>query len=207
VLQADVVHDVSRTLLAPVGELAFDTVESYFQELEAKVLDLFEREEIPSTSVVLERYADLLYSGQTHTIPILISRRNQYTAEVRDPMIETFHEEHGRRFGHSDPHLPVEFVNLRVFGKYALPKEQKAGEASGAESDSTGLSVRKGTRPVYFVESNGFVETPIYDRQSLFADSQLVGPAVVEQMDTTTVIPPGTTASVDAPTGNIVIRI
>ena len=56
---------------------------------------------------------------------------------------------------------------------------------------------RKGTRKVYFEEAGGYVDCDTYERSRLAAGNVIAGPAIVEQMDTTTVIPPGQTATVD----------
>ena len=61
-------------------------------------------------------------------------------------------------------------------------------------------------RPVYFKEAGGFTETPIYERDRLPSGAVIEGPCVIEQPDTTTVIPPGTTASVDD-YSNLIVRI
>ncbi len=58
-------------------------------------------------------------------------------------------------------------------------------------------SAHKGTRKVYFEEAGGYVDCDTYERSRLAAGNVITGPAVIEQMDTTTVLPPGETATVD----------
>ena len=61
-------------------------------------------------------------------------------------------------------------------------------------------------RSVFFVEFGDFVECPIYERKALYAGDVLSGPAIIEQMDATTVLPPGTLANIDL-YGNMLIEI
>ena len=56
---------------------------------------------------------------------------------------------------------------------------------------------RKGTRRAYFPEARGYTDTPVYDRYELAAGTSLTGPAIVEERESTTVLPPGVTATVD----------
>ena len=70
----------------------------------------------------------------------------------------------------------------------------------------TAKAALKGTRPVYFKETGGFVKTAIYDRDRLKNGARLPGPAIVEQADSTTVLPPGVTATVD-PYLNLIVDL
>ena len=94
---------------------------------------------------------------------------------------------------------PVEFVNFRAVHTFPLPRPAvtPAARATGALADA-----RVGQRPAYF---GRFVPTAIYERARLPLGALLAGPAIVEQADTTTVIPPGVTALVD-PVGNLRLR-
>ena len=71
--------------------------------------------------------------------------------------------------------------------------ELKAHSEAGADA----TKAVSGRRPVWLPEAKDFVETPIYDRDALKPGNRLAGPAIVEQMDATTLVPPGMTARVD----------
>jgi N-methylhydantoinase A len=101
-------------------------------------------------------------------------------------------------YAHSASGDPVEFVSLRLAAlgpvlPPALRKQPTRGSASP-----------KGCRRVFFEEANGFVDCSIYERASLGPGAILEGPAIAEQMDSTTVVHPGQVASVDE-WGNLVI--
>ena len=125
--------------------------------------------------------------------------------EALDRMLEDFHAEHERAYGFAAPGEPVEFVTLRLtaVGRIAKPKlnELRAG-ATGCGDVKT---ARRAVRQVYFAESGGFVDCPSYDRYRLPAGGVIDGPAIVEEIDSTTVIHPGFRAEVDRH-GNLLVR-
>ena len=86
---------------------------------------------------------------------------------------------------------PVEFVNFRAVHTFPLPRPVIT---PAAPSGGTPDAARIGERRAYF---GGFVTTAIYERARLPRGARLAGPAIVEQLDTTTVVPPGVTALVD----------
>jgi N-methylhydantoinase A len=94
-------------------------------------------------------------------------------------------------YGYGRPQQPAEFVNFRAVHTYPLPRPAvtPAAPPAGSLADA-----RVGERPAYF---GAFVPTAIYERARLPRGARLAGPAIVEQSDTTTVIPPGVTAVVD----------
>ena len=125
----------------------------------------------------------------------------QLDASKIDHVLEQFHIEHDRAYGYSAPSEPVEFVNLRLtaIGKIAKPRLR---ELEGNNTDIA--AAQKATRSVYFAESNGYVDCPIYDRYLLGPSCVLTGPAIVEEIDSTTVIHPGYSAQVDR-FGNLIL--
>jgi N-methylhydantoinase A len=106
-------------------------------------------------------------------------------------------------YGYTLPpgYAPVELVNLRVIAMGDIPKPHLA-EINGK---STLESARKGRRKVWF-RNSGFVDSDIYERDKLPVGIGFDGPAIIEQPDTTTVMPPGTHCTPDK-FGNLVIRV
>ena len=116
-------------------------------------------------------------------------------------VLAQFHREHDRAYGYSAPNEPVEFVNLRLSAIGKINKPQLREISAG---DSPLSAAQKSTRSVYFDERKDFVECPIYDRYRLNAGAVLAGPAIVEEIDATTVIHPGYEALVDK-FGNLIL--
>jgi N-methylhydantoinase A len=135
------------------------------------------------------RKIDLRYVGQSYEL----------TIPAGEGLLERFHVEHDRTYGFSAPEEPVEVVSLRLTSVGAIVKPPARPLAHGGPAEP------KETRPVYFAESSGFVDCPIYDRYPLPAGATFAGPAIVEEFDSTTVVHPGFAVRVDD-LGNLVIE-
>jgi N-methylhydantoinase A/oxoprolinase/acetone carboxylase beta subunit len=96
------------------------------------------------------------------------------------------------RYGYASPEEPVEIVTWKLSAIGGSPRIAlaKAGARSGEGS-------RKGVRRAYFPETRGYADTPVYDRYAIAPGMSLTGPAIVEERESTTVIPPGMTATAD----------
>jgi N-methylhydantoinase A len=148
------------------------------------------REEgVPAADVRVAYAADMRYVGQAYELEVPIAAPVS-PAAVPD-IVAAFHAVHERVYGYARTQQPVEFVNFRAVHTYPLPRPVVT---SAARAHGTLDEARLGERPAYFGE---FVKTAIYERARLPLGARLAGPAIVEQTDTTTVIPPGVTALVD----------
>jgi N-methylhydantoinase A len=199
-LVTDLKHDYSTTLIQHVDQLDTAAVEETYQELEAQGGTSLEREEVRPEDISFLRQVDMRYVGQSYELTVPLPAE-QLDASKIDRVLEQFHIEHDRAYGYSAPTEPVEFVNLRLtaIGKIAKPRLR---ELEGNNTDIA--AAQKATRSVYFAESDGYVECPIYDRYLLGPGSILTGPAIVEEIDSTTVIHPGYSAQVDR-FGNLIL--
>jgi len=106
---------------------------------------------------------------------------------------DAFDRAYAARYGYGNPGELVEIVNWRLSAVAAgrrleLPRFSRRGSVDAA------LLSR---RPAYFPEKGGYVDTPIYDRERLFAGAELHGPAIIEERESTTVLPPGCGGRVD----------
>ena len=150
-------------------------------------------------SIGFERLVDMRYVGQSYELSIPFGEGG--VEEVLDRMLADFHAEHERAYGFAAPDEPVEFVTLRLtaVGRIAKPKLNELPAGRGDVE-----AARRAVRQVYFAEAGGFVDCPSYDRYQLPAGGVVEGPAIVEEMDSTTVIHPGFRGEVDR-YGNLLI--
>ena len=199
-LVTDLKHDYSTTLIQHVDQLDTTAVEKTYRELEAQGGASLEREEVRPEDISFLRQVDMRYVGQSYELTVPLPAE-QLDASKIDRVLEQFHIEHDRAYGYSAPTEPVEFVNLRLtaIGKIAKPRLR---ELEGNNTDIA--AAQKAPRSVYFAESEGYVECPIYDRYRLGPGCVLTGPAIVEEIDSTTVIHPGYSAQVDR-FGNLIL--
>jgi N-methylhydantoinase A len=151
--------------------------------------------------------ADMRYVGQAYELEVPIAV--PVVAERLPEILAGFHAVHERVYGYARTQQPVEFVNFRAVHTYPLPKpnvrpsQPVGGHPLGGLGGHVGaLPTSNGQRRAYF---GSYMATAIYDRARLPLGSRLPGPAIVEQVDTTTVIPPGVTALVDD-AGNLRLR-
>ena len=199
-LVTDLKHDYSRTLIQRVDQVDAETVAKTYRELEVDGQASLEREGMNREEISFLHQVDMRYVGQSYELAISLSDGKLGAAEIADAL-SRFHCEHHRAYGYSASDEPVEFVNLRLsaIGKINKPRLRQIGA-----DDSPLSAAQKATRSVYFDERKDFVECPIYDRYRLTAGSMLEGPAIVEEIDATTVIHPGYQALVDK-FGNLIL--
>ncbi|PWU20354.1 MAG: hypothetical protein C5B48_12610 [Candidatus Rokuibacteriota bacterium] len=198
-LAAAIEHHHARTCEGLVDDIDLGAVNRCLEELNAAGQARMGEEGVPPTAVDVVYSADMRYAGQAYEleVPIAVPLTRE---RVRDGR-ECFHAAHERVYGYARFQQPVEFVNFRAVHRHPLPRPvvRPALRAAGTLSDA-----RIDERRVYFA-SGGWVRTAIYDRARLPVGGRVPGPAIVEQADTTTVIPPGHRAVADD-SGNLRIR-
>jgi N-methylhydantoinase A len=144
----------------------------------------------------LARFADMRYVGQSSELRVRVPD-GEITGRTLSELRAAFDAEHGRTYGHRGDDQRVEIVNLRLRGSSAQPGHHKDELfALPARNGSHG-----GTRKAYF--GAGYVETAVVARAAVSLDPT-PGPLIVEDMDATTVVPPGATCRLDH-LGNLII--
>ncbi|NSL52180.1 hydantoinase/oxoprolinase family protein [Calidifontibacillus erzurumensis] len=186
-LLVDVRHDISKTYLKQASEVTLDDLLKEYESMKAEARALLREEGIPEEHSTLMNFIDLRYQGQWRSLSVPISESNSSIEDI----LELFHKEHEREFAYSDREQKVEIYGLRVTAIGTVPKpEFPKYEQIGKIEDAI-----KGTREVYF--DGKYVTTNIYDRDKIPVEVEFIGPAIIEQLDATTVIPPNFTAKVD----------
>jgi N-methylhydantoinase A len=198
-LVSDLKRDYVQTHFAELESVNADEIQRRFEAMEATAQQEFESQAIPPERIVHERAIDLRYSIQKYELPVPVARRKLAT-EDKSAWRRTFDEIHEKHFGSRAEDQKVEIVNYRLTTKVLVPKPQVTESPLHGE-DSRGAI--KAHRKAYF---DGWCDCPIYDREKLLSGHQVRGPAIIEQMDSTTVVHPGQTANVDR-FGNIIIEI
>lgn len=198
-LLVDVRHDISKTYVAKAAEATKEQLENEFIEMEKEATELLAEEGIEAGQMNLIRYIDMRYVGQWRTLSVTIDRP---IVSLEDA-IERFHLEHEREFAFSDREKGIEIYGLRVeaIGTVKKPefvKEQPVGTLEEA---------LKETRPVYFQEEGGMVESKIYNRTKIPVLSEFQGPAIIEQLDSTIVVPADYKVKIDEYRNIIMNRI
>ncbi len=191
-LQTDLRHDFTQSFFKPAQAASPEQIDAAFKGLESDGQQAIAAEGVMDDRISFQRSADMRYTGQEYTINVLID-----STDIEE-LITRFHSAYRRRYGHSSPEAPVEFVNLRVAALGHLERH------SISESEPNDTDPRLGEREMIF---NGRqVSAPVYARDRLPLNFDGVGPAVVEEQSATTIIPPGWRISVDASDGLILTK-
>lgn len=201
VLVNDLQADFSRTRMT--GETAADcvaVVDDVYRELEQKGRGAFAGEKAAS-QLKLERTVDARYAGQNHELTIEVPG-GAFTVQSLAATRANFHAAHREMFGYDSPEKPIELVTFRLRARMSVARGDFAGAQPAARKGALALCAK---RDVYFDEKDGFVDCPVYDRGALLPGDTFSGPAIVEQMDCTTVVPPDFSVHVDE-AGNILLK-
>jgi N-methylhydantoinase A len=185
---SDLRRDYSRTLYANLADVDPARVEAAIAAMEADAVAMLDAANVPQERRAIIRQADLRYRRQAYelTVPLIGGRINRLVTEA---LAEAFHAKHAQTYGHANRAEPVQLVNLRVTALGRLPALTLAQRA---DPDSARLR----ERDVWFAGA-GFIATPVHWRPGLLPGTLLAGPAIIEALDSTTVVPPGWAARFD----------
>ena len=203
-LCTDVVHDYIRSELRPLADLEPAHAEACFAALAEKAADDLAAEGLAGLPTELVREADLRYAGQGYELRIGFDGAHAagIDAAALTALAARFHQRHAAIHGHAAPDAPIEIVSYRLRAIVPVPKLD--AESGAAPAGGDGDAAPSGHRDVVF-GGNAAVATPVLRRDALAADQKVTGPAVIEQADATTVVPPGWVVRRD-PHGNLVME-
>lgn len=192
-LSTDLQYDAVRTCVQRGPVYGIEAMETLYRTLHTEAVAHLSAEGIPTTRQTLQRFADMRYTKQGFEITVDFPDPEVSEASLQR-LIAAFHQRHEQLYTYAAPDTPVEIVNLRLraighMAKLVLP------QIASVPPDSRPPVAQR--RSVYF-SVLGLVDTPVYARVDLCAGHTIDGPAIVDQLDATTVIYPGHQAVVDA---------
>lgn len=197
-LMTDIRHPMVAPYIAATERADLERVEAIFATLTAEAERKLRLDGIAPENISFRRSVDMRYYGQAYelTIPCEESMTGDDGALGR--LVGSFHEHHERVYGHHASDEPTQLVNLRVEGIGEVPRgvwleKVPPGRAGDRQ------------RPVY-VMHQGWVSAKVKQRGELRAGHAYAGPLIVEQLDSTTWIPPGDVARADE-NGNLVVEV
>ncbi len=192
----DILPDFSESYLRPAAEADPADIEAAFARIEKEAIDRLAHEGVAAGDVILQRSIDMMYQGQWRSLAV--TAPSPITSVPA--LIEEFHREHAREYNFRRDDAPVGLFRLNLKATGLVPK------AELAVHEPTGKIPEPHHRREVWFDADKGLDTPVYNRDDLPAGLDLDGPAVVEQVDSTVLIPPGTTAHVDKYL-NIIIRV
>ena len=192
---ADIVKDYSRTVMLRGDDISPQRLEQEYHLLEDHAREDMFSEGLDLDSAVGQRSLDVRYVGQSFELNIDHPARSR---QLVPAIARAFNKAHRQRFGYSDPKEPVEVVNLRL--KMVVPVEKPMPSPEAAQGAGCAGAI-VGQKTLVF--GGDVVEAPLVMREQLHCGNRIPGPALVIQMDSTTVLPPGWEGEVDG-WGNLV---
>ena len=198
----DLVSDYSVPHYQSEAQLDIESLGAAFEILEEQAEGGLSIEGVPPHRRMLRRTVDVRYQGEAYELEVDFPS-GYLSPQALAEVIERFHLLYRQRFTHNyKGKRPAEIVHLRVTGVGLTEPPNLPLLAAGEESPEDAY---KGARLVWFPETGGFIDTPIYYRERLLEGNYIPGPAVVESFGSTAVIFPRQEARVDR-YGNLVIR-
>jgi N-methylhydantoinase A len=196
-LSADIVEDVSRTVMVTLDDADLAELERVFADAEAEAAASLAAQDVAPERAVLERSLEVRYLGQEHSL-MVPSGRGLDPRAVR----EAFEELHHARYGHTmDNRLQI--LNLRVRG---VGRTERPGLPLLPAGDGDASRARTGHRDAYDFGPRAMARFAVYDRARLAPGDTLAGPALIDEGTSTTVVHSGQRVDVD-PYGHLLVTV
>jgi N-methylhydantoinase A len=187
---SDLKEDFVRTVRASLDPSSLRSVLDVVGELHKEAEDWFDAEQIPVTSRATEFEADMRYVGQNYELPVQFAPVDGLAA-LAARLTHDFHREHDRQYGFHSETAEISIVNVRLTAIGRLAKPEPSPVIGGLHADAP----LREERPVHFDRRP--VIAGVYDRSDLAPGHRIAGPAIIEQLDATTVLLPGDVAEID----------
>ena len=192
-LVSDLSFDYIRTRLVDVAEADPTVIDRLFEEMEVEGRDALRAAGMAEDAMTLQRTIDVRLLHQRHEIPVRVSPGKSGRQAIEEAEAR-FRDAYFTLFG-IRPIDPCQLLNFRV---RASGSPEKPHINRHDLRESAAHEAHTGIRRAFFEEAGDYVDTPIYDRVRLRAGDSFTGPAIVEEIDATTICPPGCAVTVDA---------
>ncbi|HET7007753.1 MAG TPA: hydantoinase/oxoprolinase family protein, partial [Candidatus Binatia bacterium] len=201
-LMADLRRDYVQTLFERLDDLTMSELEAQFKTLEDQGRKALVDSGIALDRIAFERAADMRYVGQEHAVAVGMPA-NVGNEPARAEIKRRFDEAHDLRYSHSAPEESADIVSLRVsaIGRLTKPVFRQIPKGEATPPDAA----RRGERPVNF-DAAGAMSAPVYDRAQLMQGNVIAGPAIIEEVASTTVVEPGDLVTVNQ-YGHLVMQL
>lgn len=198
---APIQHESMVSFEIAASDATVDELGQVLATLDQQNRQRMQADGVSQEQAVAEYFAEMRYVGQAHELEITVAA--PLGPGCIEGLVQQFHDAHHHSYSHSDRDAPVEFVTLRsVHLKHSEEEALLEESANNESAEAPQTSHRK----MCFDKNRGFEDTPVYKRGDLPTGFEIIGPAIVEQLDTTTLIYDGHVAHVDR-YGNIVIDV
>ncbi|MCD6484230.1 MAG: hydantoinase/oxoprolinase family protein [Candidatus Odinarchaeota archaeon] len=192
-LLTDIRHSFVKSIRKEIKSLSPTYLEKNFLELEERGASILKEEGCSAESIVHTRFVEMRYKGQGFELMIPVTSKD---IEIGSHMlVKKFEDKHKALYGYVMVNENIELINIRV-NSTGILKKPVLQRISQGENENPEKAIKE-YRDVFFEYFGDYEKTPIFDRTKLKAGHVVIGPAIIEQYDSTTVIPPRWEATVD----------
>ncbi len=192
-LTAPLAFDFVRSWPSRVDQLDWQKANTLLAEMEAEGQKLLEAANVPAEHISHRHQADIRYVGQGHEVRVPLPA-GQLDSSRASTIITSFEEVYRRLYERLSPSVPVEIINWRVISSGPTPEVHMRVERN---EPIAAQAARKGSRKAYFPELGGYRDIEVYDRYSLLPLTSLVGPAIIEERESTVIVGPDNRFRID----------
>jgi len=194
-LGAPVAADLSTSLPMAVPAWNPAAVRDVLQSLAAQGREVVLASNVPSEQIKFSYTVDMRHVGQGHEISVALPEGDPGDPGFLDELLARFHAAYIKLYGRNVAGTEAEVITWRI--RASGPKGEVAADRMRTGKQAR-TDARKGSRPVFFAEAGGYVDTPVYDHYALAPGVQVQGPAIIEQRESTVVVGPRGRAHLDA---------
>ncbi|WP_428538891.1 hydantoinase/oxoprolinase family protein [Rhodopila sp.] len=195
-LLVDLQHDFAESYLRPAEATDPADLQRRFATLEATAAERLLHEGVAMADMVMQRSVDMMYQGQWRSLSVPVPPQ----ITTMEALVTSFHEQHEREYNFRRDDAPVSLFRLNLKATGVVPK------AALATSEPGGAMPQPASRRSVYFDNATPHDTPVYWRSELPAGAVIEGPAIIDQLDATSVLPPGASMTVDR-FGNLVMRV
>ncbi len=193
-LVAPLAFDFVRTAPERLDAADWDGINRLFAEMEAEGRAILRAAGVGDADLSFHRSAEMRYVGQGHEVEVEVPPGRLGAPSLAD-LTSRFEAAYRRLYSRTPMGVQIEALNWRLVVSGPTPEISMSAIVAETGPDTGPI---KRTRPAYFPDAGGYVETPVYDRYALRAGMRFEGPAIVEERESTTVIGPRARVAVDA---------
>jgi N-methylhydantoinase A len=191
--------DLARSYVRKLDQVSDDERDALLDEMRNEGRSVLSSAGVPLEDVVFRYAIDARYAGQGNEITVPLGEGESWPTDV-DTVRELFAKHYEAVYGMTIPDVAVEVVTWRISAYAPAP------QVSLAARTATGVAAPKGTRAVRFTRGDDPLTTPVFDREMLGVGARIIGPALLEERETTAVLRPGWTATVNEDGSVIAVR-
>jgi N-methylhydantoinase A len=197
-INMDLHNEVERFFYAQLSTVDIDALNEKFNEMDNEGMNLLKSQNVKTNGEIIKHSLSMRYVGQSYEIEIPCEDM-VITSEVAVGLAEAFHETHKKLYFVNDIESDVEITKLRatIVGKIA--EDIRIEKTSGSEQTVTPKKVK-----AFF--NDEYVDTPVYQRHNLKVGEELVGPLIIREKKSSTIVPPGKVCVIDSSNHSLIIR-